>query len=305
MGYVIGVDAGGTKTVAAAYDKITGYELCTVTGGFGNVTVDYVQGMRNIVSAIDELIGKMEGKAPSFVCLGCAGIETGDKKQKAHDLLVQKYGDVIFVTNDAMLGLYSALEGGDGILIIAGTGSIGYLKKDGELHRFGGWGHLINDDGSGYSIALRAIRKITYSFDTRNPETPLKKAIFAELNISSLRELIDFTYRSDKGQIASLVPTIVKTAEEGDEEAAEIFEWAGRSLSTLCTGLCTYYGVENPTIALSGSVIKKIPQVKDTFIKKIRGKIADFTIKDGDFSPAKAAYYIYKGNIENGNTKTY
>lgn len=303
MGYVIGVDAGGTKTAAAAYDKITGNELASVVGGFGNVTVDYVQGMRNIVSAIDELISKMEGKSPSFICLGCAGIETGDKKQKAHDLLTQKYGDVVFVTNDAMLGLFSALEGKDGILIIAGTGSIGYLKKDNELHRFGGWGHLINDDGSGYSIVLKAIRKITYSFDTRNPETALKKAIFAELNITSLRELIDFTYRSDKGQIASLVPVIVKLAEEGDEEAVEILEWAGRSLSALCTGLCTLYGVENPTVALSGSIIRKIPIVKDTFVKKIRSKIADFTINDGDFNPAKAAYYIYKGNLENGNIK--
>lgn len=305
MGYVIGVDAGGTKTTASAYDNVTGYELGTVVGGFGNVTVDYVQGMRNIVSAIDELIAKMEGKKPYFICLGSAGIETGDKKQKAHDLLVQKYGDIVFVTNDAMLGLYSALEGNDGVLVIAGTGSIGYLKKGKELHRFGGWGHLINDDGSGYSIALKAIRKITYSFDTRNPETPLKKAVFSELKIDSLRELIDFTYRSDKGEIAALTPVVSKLAEEGDEEAKEILEWAGESLSVLCTGLCSQYDIGRPKIALSGSVIKKIPIVKETFIKKIGGKIADFEIYDGDFNPAKAAYYIYKGNNENANRRTY
>lgn len=290
--YHIGIDAGGTKTTAAAYDN-EGNLLYQATTGFGNVTVDFEKGMENIKQAIDEIIAK-QGNEISKIVLGCAGIETGDKKAKAREALEQKYGNIIEVTNDAVLALYAALKGQDGILIIAGTGSIGYLKRGNDVYRFGGWGHLINDDGSGYSIVMKAIRYIAYSFDTNNSDTALKRAIFAKLNISELRELIQFTYASSKGEIASLVPVIEQVANEGDMQAQSIFSWAGERLAYLVIGLCRTYNVIKPQIALNGSVIRKTEYVRSAFCDVLNCELDGYTIVNGDFDATKGGYYLIK-----------
>lgn len=290
MRYTIGIDAGGTKTTASAYDE-NGELLLEVVEGFGNLTVDFEKGISNIARAIDEIIKKL-GNDIEKIVLGCAGIETGDKKEKAKAFLQKKYSDIVYVTNDAMLALYAALKGEDGILIISGTGSIGYLKQGDKLKRFGGWGHLINDDGSGYSIVIKAIRYITYSFDTNNSETELKKAIFKKLNITKLKELIDFTYKSSKGEIAALVPVIVEVAENGDMQAQSILNWAGERLAYLVIGLCSEYNIVKPKIALSGSVIRKISFVRSSFCDILNSELNGYTISDNDFNPTIGAYYI-------------
>lgn len=289
--YIIGVDAGGTKTTATAYDT-SGNMQNTATGEFGNVTVDFDKGIENIKATIDALLKTQKGVC-RFICLGCAGIETGDKKQRATDILSKYYKDIaVFCTNDALLALYSALEGKDGVLIIAGTGSIGYLKKDGCLYRCGGWGHLINDDGSGYSIGIKAIRSITDSFDNNKTETPLKKAVFEKLNIKELKELIAFVYASDKAQIASLVPTVEALANSGDEEAVKILEWAGDCLAKTAKTLIKLYMPQQNLIALSGSVIKKTALVNKRFREQISS--LNPVITEKSFDPQKGGYYIYK-----------
>ncbi|CAF4867733.1 unnamed protein product, partial [Rotaria magnacalcarata] len=48
-----------------------------------------------------------------------------------------------------------------GVVIIAGTGSNCVVYNgDGSSKRAGGWGHLLGDEGSGYWIAQRAIKRV-------------------------------------------------------------------------------------------------------------------------------------------------
>lgn len=298
MQYIIGIDAGGTKTTAAAFD-LNGTKIAEEKGAFGNVTVDFDAGVSHICETVGLLMERVDGEC-IYLCLGCAGIETGGHKERAAAIFKERYPFPCFLTNDAMLGLYAALCGQDGILIIAGTGSIGYLKKDGALHRFGGWGHLINDDGSGYTIALKAIRFIAYSFDTNASETMLKKAVFAKLQITELRELIDFTYRSSKGEIAALVPAIEDCADKGDLQAQEILRWAGERLSMLAVGLCRQYEVSKPLVAVSGSILQKIPLVQKTFCTSLAREIGGYTLTADPFDPTKGGYYIWQEKTKQG-----
>jgi N-acetylglucosamine kinase-like BadF-type ATPase len=292
MQYIIGIDAGGTKTTATAY-SLEGEALQEEVTGFGNVTVDFEKGMANIQQAIDKIVEK-QGPDYELICLGCAGIETGDKKAQANEHLKSVYGDKIYVTNDAMLALYAALKGEDGALVIAGTGSIGYLKQGDEVKRFGGWGHLINDDGSGYSIVMKAIRYICYSFDTNNSETLLKKCVFEQLGITELRELVNFVYQSEKGKVAALMPAITKAADMGDFQAQSILCWAGERLAYLAIGLAKQYHVRKLKIAVSGSVIRKIDAVRQSFFDTLNSELSGYRIFDQDFNPTLGAYYIYQ-----------
>ena len=60
---------------------------------------------------------------------------------------------------------------GWGVGVIAGTGSIAVGRtKDGQTARAGGWGHLIGDEGSAYSVVLDALRLVARRADGRDTQ---------------------------------------------------------------------------------------------------------------------------------------
>lgn len=290
--YVIGVDAGGTKTTAQAFLLPDGAPLSVTTGAFGNVTVDFNEGLAHIIETTDALIEQTDGTC-AFLCVGCAGVETGDKKARMQAALNAHYPELsVFVTNDAALALYGALKGADGVLVIAGTGSIGYAKVGNETFRAGGWGHLLGDKGSGYSIVIDAFMHITRAFDTRHPDTPLVRAVFDALGITELRALIDFTYKSTKGEIAALMPLIERLADEGDEECRSILNDAADALADLAILLCRQNNLS--AVAVSGSVLTKCKRVFDRFSRTLHEQIDGVTIINEPFDARCGGYYFYQ-----------
>lgn len=293
--YIIGVDAGGSETKAAAYSQ-TGESIFKVTGGFGNVTVDFDIAIHNIKTTIDTVINHI-GNDYAFICLGCAGIETGDNIKITKNILRQIYGNNTQVTNDANLALYGALKGKNGILVVAGTGSIGYLKNDNECKRYGGWGHLIDDAGSGYSIAMNAIRHITSLNDKELPRDILANEIYSRLDIDVQKQLIDFVYTSTKSDIAQLVPVIVMKAYQEDQVSIDLLIKAGQDLANLAIQLTRQNNLVNPTIAISGSIIAKINIVFESFKQELDKEIKVYNLINDEFPSTIGAYYIYKEMI--------
>lgn len=290
--YVIGVDAGGTKTTAQAFLASNGTPLSVTVGDFGNVTVDFDRGLAHIIETTDALIAQTDGTC-IFLCVGCAGVETGDKKARMQAALNAHYPDIsVFVTNDAILALYGALKGKDGVLVIAGTGSIGYAKVGKETYRAGGWGHLLSDKGSGYSIVIDAFTRITRAFDERHSDTPLVHAVFDALNITELRSLIDFTYKSTKGEIAALMPLIEQLANEGDTVCQSILNDAADALADLAILLCRQNDLH--TVAVSGSVLTKCKPVFKRFAQKLNEEINDVQIINEPFDARVGAYNLFK-----------
>ncbi len=289
--YCISVDAGGTKTKANAYDK-AGNLLCTKVTDFGNLSLDYDLAHEHITKAIEACIAAVNGKCV-YICVGAAGIETGDYKVRLKNQLEAAFRVPTFTTNDAVLGLYASLEGRDGVLVISGTGSIACCKWQGVTSRVGGWGHLINDDGSGYSIGQQAIRRIMDNNDEDLPDTPLEKGIFAHLGIENLRQLTQFVYSHQKSDIAALLPVVERLAENGDEQAARILIWAGEQLAELVFKVCKRHGVAEPLIGISGSAITKTRMTRAAFEQAIATRYAKYEIVMGKNDPSKGGYYIW------------
>lgn len=289
--YCISVDAGGTKTKACAYDK-AGNVLCSKTTDFGNLSLDYDLAHEHIIKAINGCMDALSGKCV-FLCIGAAGIETGDYKARLKAELESIYRVETFTTNDAVLGLYAALEGRDGVLVISGTGSIASCKWQGNISRVGGWGHLINDDGSGYSIGQQAIRRIMDNNDEDRPGTPLENGIYAHLGINNLRDLTQFVYSHQKSDIAALLPVVERLAENGDEQAADILIWAGEQLANLVFKICKRHGVAEPLIGISGSAITKTRMTRAAFEQAIANRYTNYEIVACQNDPAKGGYYIW------------
>src|SRR5699024_12013755 len=84
----------------------------------------------------------------------------------------------LIVENDALSVLFGITKGDPGAILIAGTGAIAFAYDVGNNHVRGrGWGHTVDDKGSGYWIGKEAIRAILKSYDGRGSDTVLSKNV--------------------------------------------------------------------------------------------------------------------------------
>ena len=112
----------------------------------------------------------------------------------------------IRVGGDRESGFAAAFGEGDGIAIIAGTGSAITGRFSGKEDRAGGWGHLLGDSGGGYDLAIRALRRVLFDFDTGRRITALARAVLRTLGLNTLRELTNWAQTAQKNDLARLTP---------------------------------------------------------------------------------------------------
>ncbi len=293
MGYLIGVDAGGTKTAAAAYDCDSGKCLAGASGGPGNFSVNSDFALQNLTAAVDECIEKC-GKPCKFLCVGAAGLRESAQKQRLADQLAKRYECQVRIIDDGELALYAALKGEDGLLVISGTGSIAYAKKGGLVCRHGGWGHLLDDRGSGYDIAIHAFRRMVQDYDDGRQTSALSAAILHFLKLDTVQQVIAFLYRVQKGEIASIVPVVEKLAEEGDPQAMELLTHAGEELAGLAVALTNKISLYTIRVAPMGGVLLHCKPVLRTFFDSVKKQFpgAQFIVSSSE--PTLGGYYLYK-----------
>lgn len=296
MNYIIGVDGGGTKTEAVAYD-LEGNVLGKSLTGFANLINGKEEALKNIVSAIKELTDKYELSKLDGLYLGIAGAETGDNLEVIKATITKEIGVTPVVVNDGELALRAMLKGEDGILTIAGTGSIAFgINKD-KSERCGGWGHILGDEGSGYKLSIEAIKNMIYEKDNSLEKSKLTIKLMEKINIKEIDDVIGFVYSSSKDKIAIGGPVVSMLAEEGDKLAIEILENEAKALAKTTENVYKKLGFEKCSIGLVGGVVRKSRIFRATFEKALRENINVISFIDEDVSPAKGAYYMHKKTI--------
>ncbi len=204
----------------------------------------------------------------------------------------------VLVINDGELALKAVLKGQDGILTIAGTGSICIGIRNNIKDKCGGWGHLLGDEGSGYSIAINALKRMIYEEEIKLEKSKLHKEILKELNIRSTDEICAFVYSSTKDKIASLTTLISKLGEEGEENAIDILKKEGKALGLITERVYKRLNFENKClIGVKGSVIEKAKVLRQAFKEYLLANLGVVEIVQEDVSSSKGAYYMYLKEI--------
>src|SRR4029079_16538076 len=100
-------------------------------------------------------------------CLGLAGVDRQEGLDVIHGWAARvALADKTTVANDATLLLAAGTPEGCGLAVIAGTGSIAFVRTPtGQIGRCGGWGYLLGDEGSAYMVALTALRAACRAVD--------------------------------------------------------------------------------------------------------------------------------------------
>lgn len=221
----IGIDGGGTKSEYILMDE-NGQVLATTLSTATNINS---HGVAFVTNSLKEGLLKLK-QAVAFkeeevmICLASAGVDQASDKLPYEKLLSELGYPSPLVINDGEGALSAGTKGKDGIIAIAGTGSVVIGKKDTTLIRAGGWGHVIGDEGSGYAIAIQGIKSVLAAYDGYGQSTLLEQELLKAIEGTVTTDFLTFIYQREfnKDEIAKLAQTVNKAASAGDEVAKKI-----------------------------------------------------------------------------------
>lgn len=292
MKIIIGVDAGGTKTEAVAYDR-DGNSIAQAYSSFGNVLIDFAAACQHIQQAIKRCLNVLPDAELVALSLGVAGVGSGKYNAELQQAL-SSFGVPIRIETDARIAHAAYFPKGDGILTIAGTGAVSFGHRGEKQVMTGGWGHLIGADrGSGYWIALRAIEKMANDEDQGKSLSQLSQVILDHLQLPDPVAIKRFVYSATKKEIAALTLLVVAEANKQNDTAQSILKEAGQFLAQMTINNYSKLGQpKDSSIALKGSVLLKIPQVQTTFIQEVKKFMPTVLIITEEVSSTQGAFFL-------------
>ena len=274
MTFVLGIDAGGTKTVCQLADE-NGEVLAEARRGGANLQASGELEVEKVLHQVmEEAIGDHDVR-PAAVCLGIAGVDRPDDARAVREIMRRiGYKARILVVNDALVALEAGAPAQSGVVVIAGTGSIAYGRNDrNEAARAGGWGYMLGDEGSGYWIGRAAVRAVLREADRRGPATLLTGLLLNYYGVSRAQDLIHHVYQGTlrPAAIASLAQCVQGAFSDGDPVALGILRGAADQLESAALSVARrleIVGSEFPFI-LSGGIFRAVPWLEEELARRL------------------------------------
>ena len=256
--YVMGVDGGATKTLAAVLD-IRERVLHLGHGASSNAdAVGARAATESLMKATEEALARV-GIAHEELDAAVLAIAGTDTEAVAAHVREGRPGAWI-VVND-VVGAWAAATGAQpGVGVISGTGSnVLGVGADGRAWRAGGWGHVLGDEGSGYWLAVQSIKAALRDRERSGPETALSAAAIDFFSVDSIGALATLVYSKPltKGEIAAFAIETARVAHAGDAVAVELYERGARELGRQVRAVIEQTGlVGGFPVGLIGSAFK-------------------------------------------------
>jgi N-acetylglucosamine kinase-like BadF-type ATPase len=309
MEYVLGIESGGTKTIAQLARR-DGTIVARASGPSIADVVPKPELVRQTFRAILDDLDTPVGIQAVYISLG--GLNLPTVEQVGRELLPTAIVEVQRESSgDVVCGC--APWWGFDIAVMVGTGTVALGRAaDGRCRKVGGWGWWIEDPGSGFEIGRDALRAVTRMLDFGEPQTALLSAFVRhELFRESLgalpaealiqadlveehRDEITETVKSayphlDRRSISSFCPLVEDCANAGDPVARAILQDAGRRAADYALQLAHYLDLGAPRVIPMGSVLLNAPLVLSAFRETILGVLPAATVEGSDFTLATGA----------------
>lgn len=296
MAFYLGIDAGGTHTralVADARGKILGRGAAGPANplkvGFEACEREILRAARQAVAAVSHRrLGRQlnlrartaaavrhrryKRTALDAVVVGLAGVDRPPVHRRLLGWLKKSVpAGRHLLTSDAAIALAAAIGHRPGIVIISGTGSIGYAEDErGRAYRAGGWGTLYDDAGSGFDLGRKAIVAALRDYDGRGEPTILGRKICRALKLRDITQIILKPLTPQ--EIAALFPLVLRAARQRDRVAKRLCDRAGYDLAELALALARRLGWRRRkfTVVASGGVFASSARVRTAFLNSLR-----------------------------------
>ncbi|NNJ72603.1 MAG: hypothetical protein HKP09_05430 [Enterobacterales bacterium] len=266
--YLLGIDAGGTKTKARLVSVATG-EQWQFRDGPASLTNDRPGAIKRVIAVSNELIGRaaIKPQQVSMVC-GIAGANHEVARLKLQDKVAELGLAKFSVISDSIISVYGAGYGKPMLCVAVGTGSVAVLLNGaGDTQQFGGWGFTAGDQGSGADLGRKLVRGGLDRFDAGDYlDDPLYRALFDEIGQSS-EEIMAWLNSAKVTDYARLMHVLQRFPEH--ERVKELLAYAGKATSRLIEiGLAH----ESVPVALMGGMANYI---SDYIAKDFRSALVE------------------------------
>lgn len=291
--YYIGIDGGGTKTSFKLFNEEDECIGTSVKETCHLLQVSSEKAVGILETGINDLIKYIPSEATLLIGLGLAGYGE-DKKIRTeieavcHEALnPHEY----YLFNDVSIALEGALKGQEGILVIAGTGSIALSKNNETYSRTGGWGYMLGDEGSAYWLAKEIFRRYTMQVDGRAEKTQLIDIVKNKLALEKDYDLISYfanKIKNDRREIAKYAILLEELIAADDPIAFELLDDLAKQLSLLINTLGEGF-TENVESSYLGGVFN----LGEELFKRIEGQLAaHIQLVEPAYTPEKGAVIL-------------
>ena len=204
------------------------------------------------------LLAELGSIHPDSCCAGSAGAEVPAGRRRLERLLeILLPGSRISVVHDARLVL-SAAQTDEGIALISGTGSVAYGRtSDGREARYGGWGWLVGDDGSGAWITREAVREVMGRAESRRPLGDLGSRLLAACRTGDPMQLPGKVHRLREPMKWAAMANVVFEAADLDPGAQSVVLRAASALSHLARSVGASLGIDGPVVMAGGLLLNQ------------------------------------------------
>jgi glucosamine kinase len=168
VNYILGVDGGGSKTLARLIN-LTTQEQWQAASGPSSLSNDFIGAVHVLSELIDDVVGQADCQLHEVVAVfGLAGANNSDAVAKLQQIFAHRF-NVLDICCDATTSAYGANNGDEVVVVALGTGSVGMrlqLNRQGQLIQYlvGGWGFLIGDEGGGAKLGYHSVQALVAEF---------------------------------------------------------------------------------------------------------------------------------------------
>jgi N-acetylglucosamine kinase-like BadF-type ATPase len=298
MKYLIGIDGGGTKTDCTITDENFN-QLYSLQGGPLNLlSSPPSESSRTIIQLITSCLSKLNITLAHLDCIGIGAAGAGriEDIEKLKISLKALFPPSINlnVTTDAEAALEGAFNGKPGCILISGTGSIIWGKdKNRIIHRCGGFGKILGDEGSGFMIGKKGLVAAARVFDERGEKSLITDLLKDKYQIQSAQDMINAVYKNDL-DISGVAPLVLSSAGNNDKTALRIIDEETEELLKLISCMTKKLKKEDIEISFIGKLISTINIFSNTLKTKLAASYKMIRIKEPEYPPAIGAIFIAK-----------
>jgi len=260
--FFLGIDGGGSRC-RARIRSADGTLLAEAMGGASNIYQDF-KGALDTIMHTSRDAARMAGLTTDRIHagMGIAGIVTSVGAEKIVDAALPFAS--VTVDNDAYAACVGAFGGGDGGIVIAGTGSIGFALVGGVRHMVGGWGFQLGDHGSGAWVGHHAVRRAALALDGLLQPTRLITEVLSRTGGNRL-DLSRWSEQAKPRDYAQFAPLVFECAAQGDVQGMMIVIEGAGAISNLGRALLAR-GAK--AICLLGGLAGVYPPYLDADVKR-------------------------------------
>ena len=288
----IGIDGGGThSTAVAAWPD--GQIAAVVSGGGLNYHNDGVPAVR---ARLEDMVSRLQSACSNAEVIEvCAGLSALDAP--AEDAVLSAFSggllkkEQLDFQQDAYAALMGLTQGEAGVIVICGTGSMLLMAdKKGNQIVSGGWGYLLSDAGSGFTLAREALLAVIAHEDGTGPATALTGDALAFFSADTPRRIIDRVYAPDfsPDQLAGFARQVIARADEGEKAALGILDRNMKRLASLACRL-TDKAPDVRLVGLYGGIFQHSELARRLFSEAVSAEKADIRIVLPEYPPELGA----------------